>query len=1150
MATLEDKYLAERGRVFLTGTQALVRLPIEQRIRDARLGKNTAGFISGYRGSPLGAYDAQLWAAQKHLEAHDILFRPGVNEDLAATSLWGSQQTGLFAGARYDGVFGIWYGKGPGVDRSLDALRHANLAGTSPWGGVVMLCGDDHGAVSSTNAHQTEFDLQAVGIPVLHPASVREYLEFGLLAFALSRYAGLWMGMKCVTQVVESAATVTLPGPDHGYATPDFAMPKGGVHIRLPDPYLEAERRLMDIKLPAAIAFAAANRIDRPVFGATAPRFGIVTVGKAYDDVRAALEALGLSDQRCQALGLGVYKVAMPWPLATDGIRGFASAAEELLVVEEKRPLIEPQIKDALYHWDASRRPRVVGKTDQQGSALLPAVGELDPAMLARVIAARLAPFAQGESFAEKLDALAKPPAGLRLPPVLRTPYYCAGCPHNTSTRVPEGSRAGGGIGCHAIVIGMPDRRTRSLTQMGGEGAPWIGQAPFTDEKHIFQNLGDGTYFHSGLLAIRAAVAAGVNITYKILYNDAVAMTGGQPVDGALSVSAMVTQLAGEGVAKIIVVSDQPEKYRTGFDEEVRVFHRDRLDAVQRQLRDIPGCTVLIYDQTCAAEKRRRRKRGTYPQGPRRVFINREICEGCGDCSVQSNCVAIEPVETAFGRKRQINQHSCNMDYSCLKGFCPSFVTLEGASLRKPDLPAGDWQDASALPPPPAWTPHAPWRVMITGIGGTGVVTIGALLGMAAHLDGLEATVLDNAGLSQKNGAVTSQVQIAQAAESLHSVKIGPGESDLLLACDMIVAASPPASASLAAGKTHAVLNSHVTPPGAFQMFNDLDLGSPQLATNLRDLLGDERTHIADADTAARVLLGNAMLANMISLGQAFQAGWLPLSLASLSRAIELNGVAVAANKSAFALGRLAVHDPARFAALLAAHQPSHEPAPETLDAIIAHRAGHLTRYQNQAYAQHYRDLVDRARAAEAAIAPDKQDFALAVARGAAKLMAYKDEYEVARLYSDPAFAASLAATFQGRARPSFQLAPPLLARRDPDTGLPLKRRFGPWIWPALKLLARLKGLRGTAFDPFGLSAERRMERRLAADYIALIDDLSRRLTPANHGMAVRLAKLPDEIKGFGHIKARHAVAAREQWQKLLAKFDALAQNQDDRSAA
>ncbi len=1143
--SLDDKYAADSGRVYIGGNQALVRLAIMQRQRDAAAGLNTACFISGYRGSPLGGLDQALWQARRFLDEHHIRFEPGVNEDLAATAVWGSQQTELFPGARYDGVFGMWYGKGPGVDRSGDVFKHANMAGTSARGGVLALAGDDHGAASSTTAHQSEYAFMSAMMPVLHPASVQEIIDYGLLGFAMSRYAGLWVGHKLVSQTVESSASIDIdPGRIAITLPDDFEMPAGGLHIRWPDDRLVQEERLMEHKLYAALAFARANPLDRTVIDGPRPRFGIVTTGKSYLDVRQALEDLGIDDALAAEIGLRVYKVGMVWPLEREGVRRFGEGLEEVLVVEEKRAVIENQLKEQLYNWKETARPRVVGKFDENGAWLVPSAGELTPARIARVIAGRIERFFTSERVRQRLVILeAKETALDKSPPHLtRTPYFCSGCPHNTSTRVPEGSTALAGIGCHYMALWM-DRETETFTHMGGEGASWIGLAPFTDMPHVFVNLGDGTYYHSGLLAIRAAVSAKANITYKILYNDAVAMTGGQPVEGQLSVADISRQIRAEGVGRIVVVTDEPNKYPPGtpFAPGVTIHHRDDLDRVQRDLRQEERVTALIYDQTCAAEKRRRRKRGTFPDPPKRVFINEAVCEGCGDCSVQSNCLSVEPLETEFGRKRVINQSSCNKDYSCVKGFCPSFVTVHGGGPRKPAArPAATDEDpAHGLPSPNPPPVHEPYNILITGIGGTGIVTIGQILGMAAHIEGNGCSVLDFTGLAQKGGAVLSHVRIAADHDRLHATSIAAGGANALIGCDMVVAAGFEALAKTEPGRTHAVVNRRLTPTAAFTLDPDTRFGEDDLKRRIAE--ATDRAEFVEATELATALMGDAIAANMFMLGYAVQRDLVPVSLDALERAIELNGVAVPANLRALAWGRRAAHDIE--AVRRAAHGPT-EPAsqdgaaPPSLERTVALRVEELTAYQSAAYAERYRRLVRSTQALERDRAPGMSGLAEAVARYYYKLLAYKDEYEVARLYTDGRFLAKLHRQFEGGFKLRFHLAPPLIAERDPDTGALKKREFGAWVLPLMRVMARLKGVRGTAFDIFGRTAERRLERQLIVDYERTMVEIEANLNADNHALAVEIASVPEHIRGFGHVKERHLNQARARETELLTAFN------------
>jgi len=1140
--TLEDKYDREHGRVLLSGTQALVRLPLLQRARDAAAGLNTAGYISGYRGSPLGGYDLQLTAAAARLAAGHIRFAPGVNEDLAATAIWGTQQAGLLPGAKYDGVFAIWYGKGPGVDRSGDPIKHANRMGTAPHGGVLVVFGDDHPGKSSTISHQSEQALAANGVPVLYPATVQEFLDFGLHGFALSRHAGVWVGFKCVNETVEATATVEVDAARVVCRAPAGEPPPGGVHARFGFDPIGDDVRLMRHKLPRAQEYARLNGLDRVSHGAPRPGgLGLVAAGKSWLDVVTALAALGLDAARLGALGLSLYKPGLIWPLDPAGLASFARGQRELLVVEEKAAFLELQAAHALYNLPDAERPRLTGKRDAAGATLLAADVVLEPLEIARVIGARLVALGLADAaLAARLAEIEARLAEARARPAdltQRTPYFCSGCPHNTSTKVPGGSVAFAGIGCHTMALYM-NRATLPPTQMGGEGLTWVGIAPFTAMPHAFQNLGDGTYFHSGLMAIRAAVAAGVSMTYKILVNDAVAMTGGQPVEGHLSVAEITQQLRAERVARIAVVSDDPGKYggAPGFAAGVTVHHRDELEAVQRGLREVKGVSALVYDQVCAAEKRRRRKRGRLPDPPRRVLINPLVCEGCGDCSVQSNCVSVEPLETEFGRKRAIDQSSCNKDYSCINGFCPAFVTVEGGELRKPEPARLDAAAVAGLPEPVAADATRTVCLLVTGIGGTGVVTVGAVLGMAAHLEGLSASIYDMTGLAQKGGAVLSHVKIAPAGAPPAAPRVGMYEADVVLGCDLVVTASPEVLRALRPGQTRLALNTHLVPTAAFQLNPDVDFRGAQLVARIAAAAGAERTACVDATAAARALLGDTVGANLFVVGFALQQGWLPLRRESIERAIELNGAAVALNKRALALGRLAAAEPARFAALMASMQA---PPPAAGDTPLEIRARFLAGYQDAAYAARYRALVERVAAAEAARTPGQGGLAAAVTRYYFKLLAYKDEYEVARLHAGAEFRAQLAATFVGRLRLRFHLAPPGLTRRDRATGAPRKISLGGWLLPLFALLARLKVLRGTPFDPFGYGAERRLERRLIADYERLVEELIAGLGPGRHALAVELASLPEQIRGYGHVKQRHLAAVAQREAALLATWRA-----------
>ena len=1127
--TLEDKYEVDSDRFYLTGTQALVRLPLLQRQLDVAAGLNTAGFVSGYRGSPLGQVDIQMWAARKYLADNHIQFRPAVNEELAATAIWGTQQLPLTRGAKYDGVFAYWYGKGPGVDRAGDAFRHANYAGTSRHGGVLLMAGDDHACKSSTVPHQSEPALISAGVPILVPADVHDLLELGLHGWAMSRWSGRLVGFKTVGDVMDSSASVEFDLKNFRIRLPNGDHPDAG--LRLPDVALEQEARVFAVGLPAAVDYARANGLDRVVLDAPGARIGIITAGKSYQDTRQAFADLGLGTRAPVRL----LKLALVWPIDRATIRAFAEGLDEIIVIEEKAPIIEQQVRDVLY--DSANRPAVYGKRDPAGQVFLRDYGEFTSSELALMLGERLGRVVSSEDMQARMRFLRDQTAKVAKAEILaaRRPYFCSGCPHNTSTKVLDGSRALGGIGCHTLAMWM-DRSTDTFSQMGGEGIAWLGQAPFTEENHVFANLGDGTYFHSGYMAIRAAIAGDVNITYKILYNDAVAMTGGQPLDGHLTVPQISRQVLAEGVRRVVVVTDEPEKYDDVKDlaPGTTVYHRRDMDAVQRELRETPGCTVLIYDQTCASEKRRRRKRGTFPDPAKRAFINPAVCEGCGDCSKASNCLSVQPLTTEFGTKRRIDQSSCNKDFSCVEGFCPSFVTVHGGGLRKRQKVEAKPFD---LPDPVLPGLAEPWNILVTGIGGTGIVTIGALLGMAAHLDGLHVTSLDMMGMAQKGGSVFSHIRLAADASQLHGLRVSRGDADLLLACDMVVGASKDALATLREGVTRAVLNTHETPTGDFVMDTNTSLPGARLRRSVADAVGESAIDALDATALATALMGDSIATNPFMLGYAWQKGLVPLSLDSLLRAIELNGTAVDANKTAFHWGRASAVDVARVAEV--AGVTVERAAPKTLDERIALRVAALTAYQSGRYARRYQALVDRVRAKEEVLFSGGTALTEAVAKGFYKLMAYKDEYEVARLHADPAFKAQLEAQFEGVQRIEFHLAPPIFAKRDKTTGHLIKQSYGPWMLTAFGVLAKFKALRGTALDPFGRSAERQAERALIGEYEATIEQVLQALTAHNLSTAVALASLPEKIKGFGHVKERTMREAAAERLRLLARLNA-----------
>jgi indolepyruvate ferredoxin oxidoreductase len=1153
--SLDDKYTRTQGPVLINGNQAIVRALLLQRQRDQAAGLNTAGFVSGYRGSPLGGLDQALWAAQGRLKEAAVTFMPGINEDLAATAIWGTQQLAVMGDATVDGVFGLWYGKGPGVDRSGDPLKHGNYAGTHPNGGVLVVTGDDHQGKSSTIAHHSQQALAANSIPVLYPADVSEFVPYALLGWALSRYSGCWVGFKVVNETVEQAMTCELDLDALSIERPEPRdMPPEGIHYRGTFTPAQDEVILRRWKLPLVQRFARANRIDRQTLGDANAKLGIVTAGKTWHEVRLALRALGIGEARAgaaggdearaRALGVAVYKVGLLWPLEPEGLAEFADGKQELFFVEDKSAFVESQAAAILYN--RPQRPRITGKADETGRPLLNADVGFEAIDLALVIAARLQALGAGDDeLAQRVQALhasrrtllaVMAPAEAR-----RTPFFCSGCPHNTSTVLPEGSQGMAGIGCHGMAM-FARPGTMLASQMGGEGLTWVGMSRYTRRQHVFQNLGDGTYYHSGLLAIRAAVASGANITYKILYNDAVAMTGGQPVDGPISPAEIAHQVMHEGVKKLVLVSDDPSRHSaSALPAGVRIEHRDRLDAVQRELRDTPGCTVLLYEQTCAAEKRRRRKRGQFDDPDRRMFIFDEVCEGCGDCAVQSTCVSIEPKDTPLGRKRRINQSSCNKDYSCVKGFCPSFVTVQGGTPRKlKPAVSPDAAFASLPAPAEAALDGDAFGVMIPGIGGTGVITVGAVLAMAAHLEGKAASTYDMTGLSQKNGAVYSHLQIAPDVPALRTHRLGLGDASLVLGFDMVAALADESFRTLAPGRTRFIGNHRVQPTAAVAMNPDARLDFGLLARKVTDKLGADHVRYLDATGLATALMGDAIATNFFVVGAALQLGWLPVSLAAVERAIALNGMQVEFNLRALRYGRLWVHDPAAIDRVLGAARPAPVQADTpTLEALVADRVQRLTDYQNAAYAARYQSLLADVRAAERRVAGQEGAFSLAVARHFAKLMMVKDEYEVARLYDSPSFKAKLDAEFEGVTGLRFHLAPPLFAPRDPDTGELRKREYGPWMLTAMGWLARFKGLRGTAFDLFGRTEERQMERGLIDDYERRMRALLAGLDAVRLPLAVQIADVPEQIRGFGHVKERQVKLARAAWDTLDAQWRA-----------
>ena len=1139
--SLDDKYTLRKGHAFMTGIQSLVRLPMVQRELDLKAGLNTAGYISGYRGSPLGGYDQQLEQNTKLLDEFHVKFQPGVNEDLAATALWGTQQSGLGGEGKYDGVFGIWYGKGPGVDRSGDVLRHANYAGTSKFGGVLALMGDDHTAESSTVCNQSEFAMVDALIPVLNPSGVQEVFDFGIYGWALSRFSGCWVGLKCLHDTVEATASIDVDVERLKVVIPDdYNFPEDGLNIRFPDTPHAQDQRMHEYKMDAVRAFCRANKLDRTIWQGGRAKIGVVTVGKSYLDTRLAFEELGIDETEAERLGVRLYKVAMPWPLELEGILEFAEGLDLIIVVEEKRALIEPQIKEMLY--DASQRPQVIGKLDETGEALFRTAGALDPNHIAATIGRRILNFRGDADLKNHLHEMESRLDTSLLPQesMVRLPYFCSGCPHNTSTVVPEGSIAMAGIGCHYMVQWM-DRNTLGFTHMGAEGANWVGQSPFSTRKHIFQNIGDGTYFHSGIMAIRAAVSSGINITYKILYNDAVAMTGGQGFDGPMSVQSIIQQMFAEGAKQVTVVSDDPDKFTqsSGIPPNVKVYDRKELDFVQREMREIEGVTVLIYEQVCAAEKRRRRKRGMIPDPPRRIFINDDVCEGCGDCGVKSNCVSVLPLETQFGRKRVIDQSACNKDYSCVNGLCPSFVSVVGGKMRKnsPSVNTnGTW---SSLPDPVLPQINGTYNIVLTGVGGTGLVTIGALLGMAAHIENRGVGILDMIGLAQKGGAVLSHLRIGNSPDDIHSPRIASQGADLVIGGDLVVTGGQKTLSVIKSGHTKLVVNSYELITGDFTKNADMLFPSLKIKQSIQQFAGSDHTEFLDASRLATALIGDTIATNIFMLGFAYQRGLIPLEQSSIEKAMEINGLSVEGNKLAFLWGRRTAHDGKRVSELTSSIVAGFglKDPPEGLDELIQHRADVLRDYQNKSYVQRYLHLVERVRTLEIDRVPGSTEFTEAVASYYFKLLAYKDEYEVARLYTNGDFMQKIKGRFEGDYKLKLHLAPPLFSSRDAHSGEPVKTAYGAWILSAMNLLARFKFLRGTAFDPFGKTSERKMERRLIEEYEQTIEELLRGLSKKNHALAVEIARIPEQIRGYDLVKQKHVESAKSQKNELLNEF-------------
>ncbi len=1137
--SLDDKYALDTTRAYISGIEALVRLPMLQHQRDVSRGLNTAGFVSGYRGSPVGGVDQAMWKAKHWLDKHQIQFQPGLNEDLAATAVWGSQQTNIFEGAKFDGVFSLWYGKGPGVDRSMDVIKHANAAGTSKYGGVIAVAGDDHACKSSTLPHQSEHMFIGASVPVLNPCNVQEVLDLGVYGWELSRYSGCWVALKAITENMDSAISADIDPERINIIIPeDFELPHDGVHARWPDPSMAQERRLNKFKIYAAREFARVNGLNKIVLNSSKPRFGIITTGKAYLDVMQALEDLGIDEKLSEQIGLRVYKVGMSWPLEPVRTHEFADGLEEILVVEEKRSIIEDQLTGQLYNYPVEGRPRVYGEFDENGDDLLSNLGELTPAMVALALAGRIGRFFCSDTIDKRVEWIRQKQASLAefTDGINRVPHYCSGCPHNTSTKVPQGSRAMAGIGCHYMATWMPDRATATFTQMGGEGATWIGQAPFTSTEHVFQNLGDGTYFHSGILAIRATVAAKVNITYKILYNDAVAMTGGQPLDGSLSIEDLINQIRGEGIKRIALVSDEPANWKGQFSA-IRGFslhHRDEMDVLQKELRQFKGVSVLVYDQVCAAEKRRRRKKGLLADPPKRVFIHPEICEGCGDCGTQSNCLSVLPLETELGRKRQIDQSACNKDYSCVNGFCPSFVTVLGGRLKRQKLElSSSGAEFDTLPQPDSPSLDRPWNTVITGIGGTGVLTVGSLMAMAAHIEGKGCATLNQTGLAQKFGAVVCHVRIAQRRREINAVRIPAGEADLLLGCDLVVSSGNEAMGKVSTKRSHAVINAAEVPTSAFILNPDMRFPHQAMQNEIKVEVGTNKTHFLDSSRMATALLGDSIASNLFLLGYAWQSGLVPVSAAAIEKAIEMNGVAVEFNCQAFLWGRRYAHQPEKVLSLLEAKKAVKK---RSLDELIEDRMKRLADYQNIDYANRYRKVVSQIKDVDSN-SDQVESLTTAVAKNLYHLMAYKDEYEVARLFCQKDFLEEIDSQFEGGYKLEFNLAPPFLSRIDKNSGRPVKREYGAWIMKAFSILQHFKFLRGTTFDVFGFSEERKREREDIRNYLSLLDQVKSGLTKENYDIAVQLCQSLEQLRGYGPVKAANRVKLKKLQVALLKQF-------------
>ena len=1118
--SLKDKYDLDKNQILLNGTQALVRLMLMQKERDKSNGQNTAGLVTGYRGSPMGSVDFQMQIAEKELSDSDIIFQLGLNEDLAATALWGAQQSELRGEGTFDGVFGLWYGKGPGVDRSGDVMRHANMSGTSKLGGVLMAMGDDHTGESSTTLHQSDFALIDAMMPILSPAGVQEILDFGLLGIAMSRFAGVWVGLKCIKDTIEVTSVVDADPQRLNISYPELEEPEGGLNIRLVDLPVTQEERLHNFKKLAAEKFARENGLDRHIHGKSNAKIGFVAAGKNWLDLAHAMQLLGLEEAECDRLGVKTYKIGMVWPLDVDSFEEWAEGLDLIIVVEEKRKILEPQIKEVLFN--KVKRCRVLGHKDAEGNVLFPTQYAIEPIMIAQNLGKILCD--EGKvtdkisSALKVLDEASKSDNAPEL--ATRTPYFCSGCPHNTSTKIPEGSRAYAGIGCHYMVQWM-DRDTLGYTHMGGEGANWIGEAPFSNRAHVFQNLGDGTYNHSGIQAIRAAISAETTITYKVLFNDAVAMTGGQGNDGGLDAYKIVNELSAIGVKNLAVVYDEKEDIDFKlFPKDIDIAERNELLNIENKYKNLSGVSAIVYVQTCAAEKRRRRKRGLFPDPDKRVFINSDVCEGCGDCGVQSNCVSIVPIDTEFGKKRAIDQSSCNKDFSCIKGFCPSFITLEGAKLKKESI--------GNLIIPSLPEPHLPninntYNLVITGIGGTGVVTIGALLAMAAYLDGKGAGMMEMAGLAQKGGAVHIHCRISKNPEDITAIRVATSEADAIIGGDLVTTAGSRTLSLMQNGRTKAVVNGHETITGEFTRDANFSIPSDQLLLAIEAKIGNNNVKFHNFSELSKKMLGDSIYANIMILGAAWQNGMVPLTKAAVNRAIELNGTNVANNIKAFELGRWVISDP-EIAMKLNVDQKTTLPVSikERIDLFC----NHIELYQNKDLARKFKNTIIEI------IDEDIKEICLVSYH---KLLTYKDEYEVARLHSS-VIKDKISSQFSEFKKITFHLAPPLISKVGQD-GRPIKREFGQWILVLFKMLASLKFLRNTAFDPFGYSNDRKLERSLIVKFEQDMKDFLFDLNGTNKSLIKELLTLPQNVKGFGPVKEAAIKAVLRRRKELIIEI-------------